>query len=519
MKRRIVPRVTVAGSILVAGLVHASLAAAATCDGLAALALPNTHITSASSVAAGAFTPPQAPGRGAGRGNANQAFAATPAFCRVTATLTPTSDSDIKIEAWLPDPARWNDKFQAVGNGGWAGSISYPALAAAVTDGYATVSTDTGHVGNTAAFALGHPEKVTDIAYRAVHEMTVQAKSLINAYYGSAPKLAFWNGCSFGGRQGITAAQRYPADFDAIVAGAPAVNWMDLHVGRTAMNLAANKAPIPPAKYPVIHEAVLQACDGLDGIKDGVIENPLACRFDPKVLQCKGDDAASCLTAGQVDSAKAMYAGIKHPKTGAVVVPGLEPGTELDWAVLGGPLPNGNAVEAEKYVIHQDPNWQLSSFELSKDLELASKVDPALSSSSTNLKPFFDRGGKLLIYHGYADPQVPDRNTINYFTKVASGSGKGLVGKQIQLYMVPGMNHCQGGPGTDVFNKMAAIEAWVATGTAPDRIVASHLTAGKVDRTRPLCPFGKVAKWSGAGSTDEAANFSCVAESAAPGTK
>ncbi|MSO29889.1 MAG: tannase/feruloyl esterase family alpha/beta hydrolase [Acidobacteria bacterium] len=493
MNRRTIPRASAVAGVLVAGLVHASLAAAATCESLFSLALPNTQITSASMI---------------------------DGVCRVAATLTPSADSDIKIEVWLPDAAGWNGKFQAVGNGGWAGVISSGGLAAGVGDGYATASTDTGHVGNTAAFALGHPEKLTDMAHRAVHEMTVQAKALINAYYDSAPTLSFWNGCSFGGRQGITAAQRYPDDFDAIVAGAPAVNWMDLHVGRTAMNLAANKAPIPPAKYPVIHDAVLQACDGLDGVKDGVLENPLACRFDPEVLQCKGGkDGPSCLTSGQVKSAQAMYTGVKNPETGAVVVPGLEPGTELNWAVLGGPSPNGNALEAEKYIVHQDPKWNLRSFDLKKDLELASAVDPALSSSSTDLKAFFDRGGRLLMYHGFSDPQVPDRNTIDYFTKVADGAGKGLVGTQLQLYMVPGMDHCQGGPGTDRFNKMAAIESWVATGAAPNRIIGSHVTAGKVDRTRPICPFGQVAKWDGVGSIDDEASFACVAGSAGAETK
>ena len=439
--------------------------------------------------------------------------------CRVAATLTPSSDSDIKIEVWLPDPVRCNGKFLAVGNGGWAGVISYGGLASGVGDGYATAATDTGHVGNTAAFAMGHPEKLTDMAHRAVHEMTVQAKALIGAYYEHPPTLSFWNGCSFGGRQGITAAQRYPEDFDAIVAGAPAVNWMDLHVGRMAMHRVVNTSPIPPAKYPMIHEAVLQACDGLDGVTDGVLENPLACTFDPKVLECKGKESASCLTSGQVKSAKAIYEGVKHPETDTLLMPGLEPGTELNWGVLGGVWPNGNPLEALKYVVHEDPKWEFKSFDLKKDLERASKVDPALSSSSTDLKAFFDRGGTLFMYHGYSDPQVPDRNTIDYFTKVADGAGKGLVGTQLQLYMVPGMDHCQGGPGTDRFNKMAVIESWVATGTAPGRIIGSHVTAGTVDRTRPICPFGQVAKWDGVGSTDNEASFACVAAGANAETK
>ncbi len=198
---------------------------AASCEGLTALALPDTTITAAQTVAAGAFTPPVASRGGAGRGGA--VYASLPSFCRVAATLKPTSDSDIKIEVWLPSVASakeggWNGKFQAVGNGGWAGSISYPALAQAVAHGYASASTDTGHTGNTAAFAPGHPEKVIDMGYRAVHQMTVEAKAIIDAFYGTGPKVSFWNGCSLGGRQGITEAQRYPADYDAIVAGAPA---------------------------------------------------------------------------------------------------------------------------------------------------------------------------------------------------------------------------------------------------------------------------------------------------------
>jgi feruloyl esterase len=236
------------------------------------------------------------------------------------------------------------------------------------------------------------------------------------------------------------------------------------------------------------------------------------------VLKCKGNDAPSCLTSGQVDSAKAMYRDIRDPKTGALIMPGLEPGTELNWSVLGGGAPNVNALEGEKYVIRQDPAWDFRTFDLKTDLELASKVDPTLSSSSPDLAPFFERGGKLLLYHGFSDPQVPDRNTIDFFTKVVNGSGKGLVGTQIQLYMVPGMNHCAGGPGTSGFNKMEAIESWVATGRAPDSILGVHITDGKVDRSRPICPFGKVAKWSGIGSTDDAANFSC-AESSAGETK
>src|SRR4051812_13922550 len=257
--------------------------ASSSCEGLATLALPDAHITTAETVPAGQFQPPA--------GRSNSIYGSLPAFCRVSATLTPSRDSDIKVEVWLPSPEHWNGKLQAVGNGGWAGVVSYASLAQAVAAGYAGASTDAGHVGNTAAFAVGHPEKVVDMGYRAVHEMTVKAKAVMDAFYGSSPKLSIWNGCSFGGRQGITEAQRYPADYDAIVAGAPAVNWMRLHGVRMAINQRAHASEdgyITPDKYPAIHTAMLNACDASDGVEDGVVEDPTRCHFDPKVLECKG---------------------------------------------------------------------------------------------------------------------------------------------------------------------------------------------------------------------------------------
>ena len=533
-----------------AGLIYATSARAATCDSLGVLPLQNAHVTSAQQVAAGAFTPPAPPAvpgregagragaagrdgaaggrgaRGGGRGG-NQAspYAMLPAFCRVAVTLTPSPDSDIRIEVWLPDSSAWNGKFQAVGNGGWAGTIAYPAMATALAAGYATTSTDTGHVGNTASFALGHPEKVIDIGYRAVHEMTVQAKAVVNGYYNSAPKYSYFNGCSLGGRQGITEAQRYPADYDGIVAGAVAWGGMDRYVG-VIMNQAAmlktSGAYIPPEKYHAVHEAVLEACDGLDGVKDGILENPLACRFDPKVLQCKaGEDTVSCLTPAQVQSAKTIYTPAKDPKTGKVLTGGLMPGTELQWGTLYSPQGYGNAIEAMKFIAMKDPNWDPATFNAATDVEKAQKADPdgILKSDNPNIKAFFDRGGKLLMYQGFADPQVTSENAIRYHQAVLDKVGRNVEGKSIELFMIPGVFHCQGGPGTDTFDKAATLDAWVTTGKAPDRIVASHLTDGKVDRTRPVCVFPKVAKWSGSGSTDDAQNFACVADTATKGTK
>src|SRR5688572_24468372 len=259
------------------------LAAAQSCESLASLMLPNATITTAESVAAGAFTQPAGGGRGAA-----PTFSDLPAFCRVAATLKPSADSDIKIEVWLP-ASGWNGRFEAVGNGGWNGTIDRNALAAGLRLGYATASTDTGHEGGGGPW-MQRPEKLVDFGYRAVHEMTVAAKAIVTAHYGNAPSKSYFVGCSAGGRQGLKAAQRFPEDFDGIVAGAPALNTTGraAYAISVAQNLHKDEASyIPATKYPAIHDAVLQACDALDGVTDRVLENPRQCKFDPKVLQCK----------------------------------------------------------------------------------------------------------------------------------------------------------------------------------------------------------------------------------------
>jgi feruloyl esterase len=484
--------------------------AATTCDNLASLALPQAKIDSAQIVPAGTFVQPGAGGRGA-----SNAFANLPAFCRLTVTLTPSSDSDIKTEIWLP-ASGWNGKYQAVGNGGWAGTIPYAALAAAVADGYAGAGTDTGHVGNNADFALGHPEKLIDLAHRSVHEMTVQAKTIINEHYGSPAKFSYYNGCSQGGRQGLAAAQKYPEDFDGIIAGAAAWNQMRMHAARTALNLTVNKDPesvIPASKYSMIHEAVLNSCDAQDGVKDGVIENPMKCNFDYSELLCKAVDAADCLTKGQIESAKAMTSSMKDPKTGKVIYEGhLMPGSELGWATLGGPQPLALAISGMRNVVFQDRSWDYHNLDASLDFDRAQKADNGvLYTGDPNLKTFFEHGGKLLMYHGWSDPQVNPLNSVTYYENVLKTVGKDKAESSIALFMIPGMNHCQGGPGTDTFNKVKVLEDWVEKGRKPTQIVAAHRTNGQVDKTRPLCPYPQVAKYKSAGDTNDAANFSCVA--------
>jgi feruloyl esterase len=493
----------VAGATMIAPALVV-LAAADTCDSLEALALPHATITMAQPIAAGRFTPPA--GR-AGRGPASGArpFENLPAFCRVAATLAPTSDSDIKIEVWLP-ASGWNGKFQAVGNGGWAGVISYPAMADALRRGYATSSTDTGHVGATGAFALGHPEKFIDFAYRSEHEMTVAAKAVINRFYGRGARLSYWNGCSTGGRQGLAEAQRYPDDFDGIIAGAQAnprthLNAWQLSLAKVALTDPA--AFVPPEKYPLIHAAVLEQCDAADGLKDGLLSDPATCRFDPARLDF--------LTPRQIQTVRAILSPAKTA-TGEEIFPGYVPGAELGWAaIIGGPEPSSLALDQYRYVVFKDPAWDWHTFDLDRDVAIADKVDNGtINAIDPDITPFTRHGGKLLMYHGWSDPLVAPGTSVNYYNSVVKAmGGPSKTTGSVRLFMVPGMGHCGGGEGPNTFDMVSALEQWVEQGKAPDRIVASRVTSGKVERTRPLCPYPQVAVHTGSGSTDEAANFVC----------
>ena len=494
--------VVIATTVLACG---AQSVAAATCESLATLTLPSATVTLAQPVAAGAFSQP------GGRGGATQ-FGDLPAFCRVAATLTPSSDSDIKIEVWLP-AAGWNGKFQAVGNGAWQGSIAYPAMAEALRRGYATSSTDTGHVGGSASFGLGHPEKVIDFAYRSEHEMTVKAKAIVNAFYGSAPRFSYWNGCSAGGRQAMKEAQMFPADYDGIIAGSPGLDWSGrtAQAIRMAQALQNEAARLSSAATQVLHGAVVAACDALDGVKDGLIENPLACTFDPGVLACKAGEASGCLTPAQIDTARLLYSPIVDATTKRAI-PGLARGSELGWTDMGwSASARATGLDHFRYLIFADPAWDVQQFNLSTDVaRLAEGPSGAIDAREPNLKPFFDRGGKLLQYHGWSDPQITPLNSIEYFKGVTAAlGGASKVHGSYRLFMAPGMAHCGGGAGPNDFDELAALELWVEHGQAPDMIRASHMTNGKVDRTRPLCPYPQVAAYKGSGSIDEAANFIC----------
>ena len=484
------------------------VAAATTCESIATIALPHTHITRAQLVPAGRFagTPEGilAPGAPAFR-----PYNTLPEFCRVTATLTPSSDSAITIDVWMP-AAGWNGKLLGLGNGGWGGQLTVQQLALNLMRGYAVAQSDTGHPqnGGSGSFALDHPEKLIDFSYRAVHEMTIQAKALVTAYLGAAPKLSYWDGCSTGGRQGLKEAQRYPADYDAIIAGAPA-NFMTHMLAQQLMvaqvNLKDAASRIPPEKFPAIHRAALAQCDALDGVTDDAIEDPTQCHFDPKSMQCATTDAPTCLTAAQVETARRIYAPARSPKTGAEIFPGLEPGSELGWSGLAGPAPLSIPDDYYKYVVFRNPAWDFRTLDPDRDVALADTLDNGADNAiDPNLAPFFARGGKLLLYHGWTDQLIAPRNTINYYQSVVSARAGAATA--MRLFMMPDAPHCAVN-----FDKLAVMEQWVEQQRAPDRIVASHLTAGKVDRTRPLCPYPQVATYLGAGSTTDAASFVCKA--------
>ncbi|MEP6917081.1 MAG: tannase/feruloyl esterase family alpha/beta hydrolase [Acidobacteriota bacterium] len=494
-------------------------------------------ITLAQTIEAGGFRLPTPAGAAPA---AAKAFSDLPAFCRVVATLKPSSDSDIKIEVWLP-ASGWNGTFQGVGNGGYAGTLNVAGLADAVSRGSASASTDTGHAdanGTSAGWALHHPEKIVDFGHRAVHETAVSAKAIIRAFYGQDPRRSYFNSCSNGGRQALMEAQRYPGDYDGIVAGAPANYWTRL-LSFAASNAKATLADagsyIAAAKLPAIEAAALAACDASDGVKDGVIENPLACRFDPAVLLCKSAESDSCLTRPQMAALQALYGGLKDAD-GKTLFPGYSPGGEAEpggWAEwITGNAPEKSLLFAFgtqffKNMVFEDADWQFRSFDAVRDTQIADgKMADALNATDPDLSAFRKRGGKLILFHGWSDAAIPAVNTIDYYRSVVAKAGAKEAETFVRLYMIPGMQHCGGGPGPNVFGHLgvargdrthdidAALEDWVEQSIAPDQIVASKYNGvprpgGDVVRTRPLCPYPLVAEYTGTGNTDDAANFMC----------
>ena len=506
---------------------QAAARTAADCERLKSLKLSQTTITTAEQLSGTFYVP-----------GARDTIANLPAFCRVAGEIQPTSDSHIAFEVWLP-LASWNEKFAGVGNGGWAGTISYAApgsasLAEQVRRGFAVASTNTGHDGNggDARFAYGHPERLVDFGWRAVHEMTVKAKAVTQAFYGRPPRRAYWLGCSTGGKQALTEAQRFPGDYDGIVAGAPANNWMPLmtnNAQRVIVALGDSTRYLLPPTRAMLHDAVVKACDKLDGVEDGILEDPRRCRFDPATLKCT--DAATpnaCLTGAQIDAVQRIYAGTYDPRDGRNAAPGLEHGSELFWGAFATPgRPFPIPFSYYRWVVLADSNWDWRSFDLSDPRFHDAWVDgnrkfaPILSAIDPDLRAFRGRGGKLIQYHGWSDQLISPQFSIDYYASVVSFNAPGQrdttaaladVQRFYRLFMVPGMAHCFGGDGPTVFDMQRAIEDWVEHGVAPDSVIATRTGPNGVpDKRRPLCPYPKVAVYKGNGDTNDAASFSCRA--------
>jgi len=507
------------------------------CERLSAVKISNATITSAQMFTAGTYNGAPAP---FSRVDVSALYKSMPAFCRVAVTAKPSADSDIKIQVWLPGSG-WNGKLLGIGNGGFAGLIDEMQMADAVKHGYAATATDTGHTGSPvdAAWAMGHPEKVIDFGHRGIHEMTRVAKAVAQTYYSKAAQRSYFAGCSDGGREALMEAQRYPEDYDGILAGAPANNWTPLLTTAAYDTQALTLDPasfIPQSKIPTIAAAVNAACDEIDSVRDGILNDPRQCHFDPATIQCKAEGSDKCLTAPQVTALKKLYAGTPD-SGGRLVYPGYLPGAEEGeggWGLwITGPAPAkslmaffGNGFFSD--FVYEKADWDYKTFNVDAGLKLANdKTAAALNATDPNLKAFKARGGKLILYHGWNDPAITALNTVNYYDAVIKAMGKKDVDSFVRLYMVPGVQHCEGGPGPDSFGQVgelefensshsvsAALEEWVEKGTAPGSIVVSKYEGNDrahAKMTRPLCVYPEAAKYKGSGDTNDAGSFSCEA--------
>ncbi len=490
------------------------------CESLASLSTRGFTITSAVSVPAGSFTLP---------GAVSAAKVQVPAFCRVAATVS----KEVRIELWMP--REWNGKLLAVGNGGLAGSISYAPMVKPLRQGYATCSTDTGHQRGATAdgeWASGNYERIVNFADRATHLMAQADKIILNAFYSAQPAHSYFSGCSQGGHEAMIEAQRYPADFDGIIAGDPANNWTHHYIGGHLWMMLAMDGDgyIPADKVHILADAVNEKCDALDGIKDGVLNDPRRCKFNPETLLCKGSDTSQCLTGAQVAAVQKIWSGLRTTE-GQVIYPGLVPGGEAGpggWAsYITGDAPGkgGHARLGEpffRFFVFDDPNWDYRTFKFNatdgfdSDIDYTdSKLAALFNAVNPDLSQFKARGGKLIHYHGWSDPDITPLNSINYDETVIAAQGGDVHGLRstvefYRLFMVPGMWHCRSGPGATDFDMIEPLDKWVEKGIAPDKVIASRITNGVVERTRPLCPYPQEAQWKGTGSTDDASNFVCA---------
>jgi hypothetical protein len=455
------------------------------------------------------------------------------AFCRVAVTLTPTADSEIMAEVWLPDAEQWNGKFLGVGNGGFGGTVPALDMRGAVAKGYATAGNDLGHeltaLTVDGSWVIGHPEKLKDFAYRADHVTAEFAKRIIATYYGRSQQASYFRGCSNGGHEALMEAQRYPDDYDGIVAGAPANSWTHIITGFLWNERALNETPvsqIPQSKLAAIQKAALAKCDALDGVKDGVINDPASCHFNPSELLCKSADSPECLTAPQLNALRKIYDGPVNPRTGKHIYPGFPAGSEglpQNWDTwIVGPTAYqgqfGNQVVGSFML--GDAHWDYKTFDFDKDTARVDEaIGPMLNSNDPDLSAFAARGGKLILFQGWADAAITPFGTIQYYRDIQRKMGVAPAQQFVRLFMAPGMMHCSGGPGPNHFDAVAALDQWRQQGQAPESIVAAKYPDSPAARlgaptgeplsTRPLCAYPRVAHWIGKGSYDEAKNYVC----------
>ena len=514
-----------------------SIRPAVTCESLLKLALPNTLITSVKSLSPPSEDSPD-----------SDIMTGLPPFCRVQGEIRPTKGSNIRFEVWMPSSG-WNGRFRAVGNDGFGGSINRDDMRPAVIRGYATASTDTGHRASSvdSEWALGHPEKIVDFGYRAIHEMTLRSKEIIHAFYGQFPNWSYFEGCSTGGRQGLMEAQRFPDDYQGILAGAPLFS-LTREIPEGLYNTAADPSGyIPERKIPAIRAAVLSACDELDGLKDGMLSDPRGCRFDPSVLACHAGDSDNCLTPPQVAQLQKMYQGLRS-ETGEQLALGYLPGGEegesgwKSW-ITGSARGRGAnymfGLGLLRNLVFGDPEWDFRTIKPEQAMRIADdRIGRIVNSTDPDLRTFKLHGGKLVLYHGWSDPIMPGTTAVRYFDTVSSTMGPTTKDEFVRLYMVPGLHHCLSGPGPNYFgqedlsvlgvdpqklttpldpehNISSALEQWVEQGVAPGPIIATKFVndldpGAGVQMTRPICPYPQIAAYKGSGDTNDSANFSCT---------
>jgi feruloyl esterase len=515
-------------------------AAADTCSNLASLSLTDVTITAAQTIPPSNYT--------AANG---QTFNNLPTFCRIAATATPTSPSDINFEVWMPPAGTWNGIFRGEGSGGSAGAITFPLMANAIVRNYATMSNDNGHTGSNWSFSL-QPERVNDFGYRAQHVTTVAAKAIIQAYYNTAPDFSYFYGCSQGGHHGLMEAQRYPDDYDGIVAGAyGGLDWTGIMFGElwTGVNSTTGGHDLPQTQLDLLTNAVLKQCGRQDGgvASDAFLADPRDCHFNPQTLQCKaGQDPSTCLTADQVQAVQAIYDGASNPRTHQQIWPGFLLGSETFWreVLVGNPnAPGGSSASFFKDgVFNGQPNFSYLNINFDSDLTLTRNKpagsgltwQQALDANNPDLSGFRRHGGKLLMYHGLADPFVTPLASLDYYTAIIGATGGPQPVKLTQnfarLFLAPGVTHCGGGPGANVFNGpdnlggpedsdhdvFLALRQWVENGVAPTRIIGTkyvnNTPANGVAFTRPMCPYPQLAHYRGTGDTTDASNFMCATD-------